>query len=748
MLYKSLILPFNKLFSKIPKIVFDILFWSIIGFVFLGCINFLGKQGIFIIISLFLMMTYVVLKSKIVISLPIILSFLFALSYSVPVFIYTRSYFSTALLYSFCLPIIAEYFEVFEDKKKLTVWLLSAFIGGLFVSFLLMIISTYWRQGGDLSGDVINTFWDNNLMSRTGLSLYEIAAIAVLFVCLCFKNYFRKWYTLPLISLALIFCFIVSLRVGNRSFLVPFALVVYVVLVFKYFQPKGKAIWTVLLILFHVLFVGFFIIYMLYNYQVIKLPESLLKIKIFDRLFNLSVAEGRPNLIGEFFTKFYKYPFGNLNNNLERPFVHNIILDFYAFGGIAPFVIGTTFFVFLFIKLFHFSSSKYHSQFTKALLFCLVMSVFALAMVEPIYQGNANCPNTLFIIFLYLLYAEKEDKKLKEQNAPTYDELEAANAEKEVSKDDGLYSIPVFTQKIVNPSESAIILIAYDKPEALEHSFKNLLTVDYLGKKVDLVISIDNSGNNKVVEMAKTLKWPFGNKFIRTFKERQGLKKHILQCFQYAEVYNVLFLLEDDIYVSKAMFAYGYNAAKFFDNSQSIAGISLYNFQGNWQDWSLRFEPYNSGFDNYFMKLAQSWGEVITTKQWLRFKTWYEQNKKFIKDERNVESINHWPESSWLKYFDRYCFTQDKYFVYPYVSVATNCNGAGIHNVETINDFQVELQTEVKNYKFQPFNKLNSSTIIYDEYMNPTWLYNYLGYKRNELTIDLWCTKRRKQFLQ
>ena len=45
----------------------------------------------------------------------------------IPVGVYTRSYFSTALLYSFCLPIIAEYFEVFENKKKLTIWLVFSF---------------------------------------------------------------------------------------------------------------------------------------------------------------------------------------------------------------------------------------------------------------------------------------------------------------------------------------------------------------------------------------------------------------------------------------------------------------------------------------------------------------------------------------------------------------------------------------------------------------------------------------------
>lgn len=294
-------------------------------------------------------------------------------------------------------------------------------------------------------------------------------------------------------------------------------------------------------------------------------------------------------------------------------------------------------------------------------------------------------------------------------------------------------------------SDSAILLITYDKPRALANSFRNLLKVDYLGKKVDLIISIDNSGNDEVEKVAKDLQWPYGEKIIRTFENRQGLKKHILQCFEFAETYNVLFLLEDDIYCSEAMFAYGYRAAKFYDNNDQIAGISLYGFQGNWQNWAFRFEPFNSGYDNYFMRLGQSWGEVTTKKQWLEFKTWFKENSEFVKDEVNVASVNRWPDSSWLKYYHRYCILKNKFFVYPYISVVSNCNGEGIHNFRSCNDFQVELQGKTKEYRFQKFDLNDKDTIVYDEYMNPIWLKHFIDIENNELSIDFWCTKRKKQ---
>lgn len=292
---------------------------------------------------------------------------------------------------------------------------------------------------------------------------------------------------------------------------------------------------------------------------------------------------------------------------------------------------------------------------------------------------------------------------------------------------------------------SAILLITYNKPDALEDSFNNLLKVDFLGNKVDLIISIDNSGSDDVENVAKKLQWPYGEKIIKTFKERQGLKKHILQCFEYAETYDVLFLLEDDIYFSEAMYAFGYGAAKFYDDNDQIAGISLYGFQGNWQNWAFRFEPFNSGYDNYFMRLGQSWGEVTTKKQWLAFKKWFEKNSEFIKDEINVASVNRWPDSSWLKYYHRYCILENKFFVYPYVSVVSNSNGVGIHNFKSCNDFQVELQGRNKEYKFQKFDLNDKNTIVYDEYMNPIWLKHYIDVDDQDLSIDFWCSKRKSQ---
>ena len=108
----------------------------------------------------------------------------------------------------------------------------------------------------------------------------------------------------------------------------------------------------------------------------------------------------------------------------------------------------------------------------------------------------------------------------------------------------------------------------------------SLENVDYDGRTdINLIFSIDNSGTNVVENFAKKYNWPYGPKTIRTFNERQGLKKHILQCGDYTEQYDIVVALEDDIYVSDSMYLYAYQAAEFYEDEDNVAGISLYSFQ-------------------------------------------------------------------------------------------------------------------------------------------------------------------------
>ena len=281
----------------------------------------------------------------------------------------------------------------------------------------------------------------------------------------------------------------------------------------------------------------------------------------------------------------------------------------------------------------------------------------------------------------------------------------------------------------------AIVLVCYNRLTGLKRLVSSIQKANYQGRTdITLIFSIDNSGSDTVETYAKEVIWEFGKKRIRTFDERQGLKNHILQCGDFTKEYDVVIVLEDDLFVSDSFFCYASQAAEFYWNDDNIAGISLYNFQKNWLNWIYRFEPMKTGYDTYFMRIAMSWGQVWTRPKWEQFKEWYSQNNTWKKDESVPEYINGWPETSWLKYHDRYCIETNRFFVYPYYS-------------RTTNDHQVELQYNKQSYIFPTYSELG---VRYDEYMNRIGLEEYLSVDSEDVVVDLWGTKRKdksKRFL-
>ena len=290
----------------------------------------------------------------------------------------------------------------------------------------------------------------------------------------------------------------------------------------------------------------------------------------------------------------------------------------------------------------------------------------------------------------------------------------------------------------------AIVLVCYNRLDGLKRLLSSLENVNFDGRHdIELIFSIDNSGTTIVKDYADQYEWPYGHKTVRAFPERQGLKKHILQCGDFTQAYDVVVVLEDDIFVSDSMYHFAYQAADYYWTDERIAGISLYSFQKNWLKWLIRFEPQRSIYDVFFLKVAQSWGQVWTRNKWAQFKEWYQGHEVFEKSDKIPSALNTWPETSWLKYHDLYCIETGKYFVYPYVSLSTNYSDAGEHNNFTVTDHQVELQYGKTAYTFVPFS---DDCVIYDEFMEREHLGKYLEVADGELTVDIWGNKPKQYY--
>ena len=193
----------------------------------------------------------------------------------------------------------------------------------------------------------------------------------------------------------------------------------------------------------------------------------------------------------------------------------------------------------------------------------------------------------------------------------------------------------------------AVVLVCYNRIAGIKRLLKSLEKVDFDGRKdIHLIFSIDHSGSETVLNFANVYQWPYGEKHVRYFSSRQGLKKHILQCGDFTQQFDIVAILEDDLYLSDSFYHYSYQASEFYWDDDNIAGISLYSFQKNWLDWFIRFEPQQSSYDTYFLKIAMSWGQIWLPHKWKLFMEWYKCNEIFEKGENIPQYLNTWPESS------------------------------------------------------------------------------------------------------
>lgn len=291
-------------------------------------------------------------------------------------------------------------------------------------------------------------------------------------------------------------------------------------------------------------------------------------------------------------------------------------------------------------------------------------------------------------------------------------------------------------------SKYAIVVVGYNRTEGILRLLNSLEKADYGEDKVDLIISLDNCGNDSVEKAVEKAAWNHGEKIIRTFPERQGLRKHILACGDYLNIYEAITVLEDDLIVSPAFYSYMVQSVEYYKEDSKIAGISLYTHGMNVNE-ELPFIPAVDSGDVYFQQFAQSWGQIWMRDSWMEFKKWYLESKdKPIADITVPEFVSSWADNSWLKYHIKYCIENNKYFVYPYTSLTTCFSDAGEHSVGTTDFYQVRLMMDSKkNYRFA---KLEEG-VVYDAFFERNDLWKYLNCKEEELCVDLYGTKANRQ---
>ncbi len=282
----------------------------------------------------------------------------------------------------------------------------------------------------------------------------------------------------------------------------------------------------------------------------------------------------------------------------------------------------------------------------------------------------------------------------------------------------------------------AIVIIAYNRERPLRRLLHSVAAADYPGNDITLIISVDKANDGSgdpVKKAAEEFEWTHGEKRLIFREENMGLKKHVLSCGDLSAEYGAIIMLEDDLYVSPAFYAYAMQALEYVEKDDRIGGISLYDHKLN-VHVREPFEAIHTPYDNWYLQIASSWGQIFSKEQWEQFRAWLAKNDNTDLHAVNMpQNISGWSDKSWLKYCIKYLIDTDRYFFYPSVSYTTNFSDEGEHAKEAVNDLQVPLSDRRGEKPFS-FNGLKESRSIYDAFFENVALKKVVAEKIAELT--------------
>ncbi|MCI8391774.1 MAG: hypothetical protein HFI35_14145 [Roseburia sp.] len=289
----------------------------------------------------------------------------------------------------------------------------------------------------------------------------------------------------------------------------------------------------------------------------------------------------------------------------------------------------------------------------------------------------------------------------------------------------------------------AIVIVTYNRPRSLQRLLQSLSCACYEGYTgISLVISIDKSDiQEEIIDIVEKFKWEYGDKIIRKYDVRQGLKKHVLQCGDLTDQYDAVIILEDDLFVSTDFYNYTVQALNYYQNEERVAGIGLYSHE--WNGYAFcPFQKRIGDSDVFAGQFSITWGQCWHKKAWKKFRTWMENHQEINIIENAPRRISRWSEQSWGKYFVSYIVENNLYYIIPIFSMTTNFSEVGEHNNSINTDHQVMLwECKEKVYHFKPIEALIKYDIFFEPILDTVSLF---GLSQDSVLIDLNATPNRQ----
>ena len=288
----------------------------------------------------------------------------------------------------------------------------------------------------------------------------------------------------------------------------------------------------------------------------------------------------------------------------------------------------------------------------------------------------------------------------------------------------------------------AIVVIAYNRLNSLKRLLSSLEKAYYPLTDITLIISLDfhEEMQNKILMLVNEFSWKYGEKKIISYREKQGLRQHILKCGDLSEKYGAVLILEDDLYVAPDFYNFLYQAVNYYSQEDKVAGIGLYSHE--WNGYANVPFIKRRGMSSVFAgQFSITWGQCWTKNSWKKFKQWYDVNKEYEYNFYIPERINRWSQQSWGKFFASYIQKNNLFYIIPNEALSTNFSEEGEHNKMENTVYQVALQQGIKkNYNFHELNLLYK----YDMFFEPILEGKIEDIPVELIDIDLNRTKKKR----
>jgi len=285
----------------------------------------------------------------------------------------------------------------------------------------------------------------------------------------------------------------------------------------------------------------------------------------------------------------------------------------------------------------------------------------------------------------------------------------------------------------------AIVAVGYNRPESMKRLLESIGKATYNATDIPLIVSIDESDRSDDVErVAKEFNWKYGTLEIRRFKERQGLRKHIIQCGDYCDKHDAVIILEDDLVVAEDFYLYVCRAHEVYGEDERICGVSLYSYGIN-VFTRFPFIPMLSTEDVFLGDMVVTWGQSWNKRQWKEFREWYyeHEDKLPILNPKMPREISSW-KRSWGRYFASYIADKGLSYIYPYNSRTTCFSDVGEHykSMAPSTFVQVPLaQGCPAEYRMATYDRLVHYDIFYERVLNDKYI--ICGISGSEICMDL-----------